>query len=146
MREEQAWTQNRAATQADVSRITIGKIEKGIHVLPRTFDRYANIFGTSLRQLLHDVERDELDDESRGVGLSYRLASTRVRQAITALLDEQTGARLAVLVLLIAPALTSDPDRVADQVRKALEQPPAADADTEKSRPLNHPMKERHRP
>lgn len=131
LREERAWTQDEAGVKADVSRVTIGKIEHGTHVLPRTFDKYAAVYGTSLRQLLRDVARDDLDEESRTVGRDYRLASTPVRQAITALLQEHTGHALAILVLAIGPALAKDPT-VAARVRQALDTPPPPLSDERK--------------
>jgi DNA-binding XRE family transcriptional regulator len=88
LREERAWTQDGAGSKVHVSRVTIGKIEHGIRVLPKTFDKYAALYGTSLRQLIQDITRDDLDDESRDIGRRYRLAPTPVRQAITALLAE----------------------------------------------------------
>lgn len=124
LREERAWTQDGAGVKADVSRVTIGKIEHGTHVLPRTFDKYAAVYDTSLRQLLQDLARDDLDEESRTVGRSYRLASTPVRQAITALLQEHTGHALAILVLAIVPRFAEDPKGVEARVRQALDTPP----------------------
>jgi DNA-binding XRE family transcriptional regulator len=88
LREERAWTQDGAGSKAHVSRVTIGKIEHGVHVLPKTFDKYAALYGLSLRQVIQDVARDDLDDESRDIGHRYRLAPTPVRQAIAKLLTD----------------------------------------------------------
>mgnify|MGYP001244508917 CR=1 FL=1 len=87
-RQDRRWLQIDAALYAHVSRVTIGKIERGQYVLPRTLDKYAAAYGVTVRDLLQPQPGDELDDESREIGRRYRLAPTRVRQAIVALLTE----------------------------------------------------------
>ena len=87
-RQDRGWRQIDAADHAHVSRVTIGKIEHGQRVLPRTLEKYARDYGLSLRELLQTDPRDDLDDESRDIGRRYRRAPTLVRQAIVTLLRE----------------------------------------------------------
>jgi len=88
-RQEHGWRQIDAADHSKVSRVTIGKIEHGEYVLPRTLEKYARDgYGLTLRALLQTDARDDLDDESRDIGHRYRLAPTAVRQATTKLLTD----------------------------------------------------------
>jgi transcriptional regulator with XRE-family HTH domain len=122
-RQDYGWKQTQAAAKAGIGRVTIGKIENGVPVLPSTVEKYAAIFGTTRRELLEE-EHDDFDEETRDIARGYRKARTPVRQAISALLGERTGFALALLVLAIAPRLAEDPKGVEARVRQALDTPP----------------------
>lgn len=131
LRRDHGWKQTEAATKAGVGRVTIGKIENGVPVLPSTFEKYAEILGTTRRALLKD-EHDDFDEETRDIARGYRQARTPVRQAINALLSERTGFALALLVLAIAPRLAEDPKGVDARVRQALDPAPPPLSDERK--------------